>query len=289
MTDSARIAAIHDLTPADVAQIIEGIEHFIITGDEDVDEIWRPYIDKLERLSARLLALEAPQAQEKYKAALDARRKHQGELMELAHRLYRRFGKADEDVMNLWSLVVIDPEPLTEAEIARTHELFPELVPPMCDHDDAPPLTVPPSLTAPYPLRLPVIDIEHLDAGIQQIVLRLRAEGFETTDSGDGVSKPASPEVLPYRHVFCRVETQAASAEADRLQGVLGKYWAVEASYSALDHLSVLIARELEPPRYEGIPPVNWASMHPAVRGVELHWWDQQGVRSRFVHRPSEV
>ena len=35
------------LTKADIKQIAEGIEHFIMNGDPLVDEIWQPYIDKL--------------------------------------------------------------------------------------------------------------------------------------------------------------------------------------------------------------------------------------------------
>lgn len=52
------------LTPDDIDQIVEGIEHFIIGGDRDVElqAIWQPYIDKLRALrsiiseSGRMLA-----------------------------------------------------------------------------------------------------------------------------------------------------------------------------------------------------------------------------------------
>jgi hypothetical protein len=44
VTDEAR------LTVADIDQIIEGIEHFIMNGDPEVDQIWQPYIDKLKVL-----------------------------------------------------------------------------------------------------------------------------------------------------------------------------------------------------------------------------------------------
>jgi hypothetical protein len=44
-----------------------------------------------------------------------------------------------------------------------------------------------------------------------------------------------------------------------------------------------------EPPRYEGVPPVNWFALHPAIRGVTLHWWDAQGVRTIHVHRPEPL
>jgi hypothetical protein len=66
----------------------------------------------------------------KLEAMVNARRKHHGELLEAIHVLYRRYGKDDADVMNAWSLVVVDPEPLTDEEIARARELFPEHFPP---------------------------------------------------------------------------------------------------------------------------------------------------------------
>ena len=47
-----------------------------------------------------------------------------------------------------------------------------------------------------------------LDPGIRDVVRYLRGKGYETTDSGDGVSKPASwfetGEALPFPHVVCR-------------------------------------------------------------------------------------
>jgi hypothetical protein len=43
------------LSVDDIDQIVEGIEYFIIEGDEDVREIWLPYINKLTDLRADLL------------------------------------------------------------------------------------------------------------------------------------------------------------------------------------------------------------------------------------------
>jgi hypothetical protein len=45
------------LTIDDIDQIIEGIDHFIISGDPAVQEVWQPYLDKLAALRA---GLEAP-------------------------------------------------------------------------------------------------------------------------------------------------------------------------------------------------------------------------------------
>jgi hypothetical protein len=46
------------------------------------------------------------------------------------------------------------------------------------------------------------IDYDLLDPGIREVVRWLRDNGFETTDSGDGKSKPADERVLDYPHVF---------------------------------------------------------------------------------------
>lgn len=60
MTKTTRVylaAPVSPLTPEDIDAIIDGIEHFII-GDcgSDVDEIWRPYINKLAAYRATLEA-----------------------------------------------------------------------------------------------------------------------------------------------------------------------------------------------------------------------------------------
>lgn len=39
-----------DLTDADITQIVEGIEEFIIDGDDALRPLWQPYIDKLKGL-----------------------------------------------------------------------------------------------------------------------------------------------------------------------------------------------------------------------------------------------
>lgn len=57
---------------------------------------------------------------------------------------------------------------------------------------------------------------EELDPGIRELVLELRASGFDTTDSGDGYSKGEIGE--PYPHVHMVVPRASAFEEADRLQ-----------------------------------------------------------------------
>lgn len=64
-----------------------------------------------------------------------------------------------------------------------------------------------------------------LDKGIRDTVMWLRAEGFITTDSGDGVSKateqPDMAGVCEFPHVAMRVEPDMLHSEADRLWDLL--------------------------------------------------------------------
>jgi len=57
-----------------------------------------------------------------------------------------------------------------------------------------------------------------LDPGIRGVVEWLRAEGFDTMDSGDGVTKGADGSPAP--HVFIRVERATMCDVADRLRKV---------------------------------------------------------------------
>lgn len=100
-------------------------------------------------------------------------------------------------------------------------------------------------------------DYEQLDPGIRGIVRLLREAGFETTDSGDGVSKPGAGvvdndgvmEVMDLAHVAATVSIDTMRSEADRLQMLLGADWVVEASYSARDQSALLFAYLDEVPR----------------------------------------
>lgn len=75
------------------------------------------------------------------------------------------------------------------------------------------------------------MDYGQLDPGIRELVRDLRSRGFETTDSGDGVSKPASERVFEVPHVACAVDPSSLLAEADRLIAALPEGWRVEATY----------------------------------------------------------
>ena len=53
------------MTVEDIDQIVEGIEYFIIGGDDDLAPIWQPYIDKLQALKAAIANAEgSPRAAE---------------------------------------------------------------------------------------------------------------------------------------------------------------------------------------------------------------------------------
>ncbi len=97
---------------------------------------------------------------------------------------------------------------------------------------------------------LEALIVAALDPGIRDVVQQLRAAGFETTDSGDGVSKPADwyedGSALPFPHVWCRVDDrEALLSEADRLFETLGRRWDVEATYSPKDGLCILLVSRL--------------------------------------------
>lgn len=97
---------------------------------------------------------------------------------------------------------------------------------------------------------LPAETAAALDPGIRQVVTLLREAGFETTDSGDGRSKPAewyeSGEAMSFPHVVAVVSVDAMVAEAHRMACVLGRGWVVEATYSTAGRTAILFARMAE-------------------------------------------
>lgn len=68
---------------------------------------------------------------------------------------------------------------------------------------------------------LPPLDLSKLDPGVRAFVAFLRSKGFETTDSGDGVTKKPSEDddttVLPWPHVFIVTRAEDLRSECDRL------------------------------------------------------------------------
>lgn len=91
------------------------------------------------------------------------------------------------------------------------------------------------------------INYDELDSGIRETVKILQGAGFDTCDSGDGVSK--SPEeyedgtALPFAHVVTLIEPEAMVSEAHRMAMVLGSHWEIEAAYNPHLCLATLMAR----------------------------------------------
>jgi len=97
-------------------------------------------------------------------------------------------------------------------------------------------------------------NLNTLDPGIRETVARLRLAGFETTDSGDGVSKPAAGDIIPHPHVVICSTPSTLIEEARRLrdflqsQGILvaplapdGAGVSIQASYDPGDESAVIM------------------------------------------------
>lgn len=85
------------------------------------------------------------------------------------------------------------------------------------------------------------------DEGIRQTVADLNAAGFITTDSGDGVSKEAGEDVLPYAHVVIASSRASLALDADSVLAFLeqegyGGGLHIEATYNPADESAVVIA-----------------------------------------------
>jgi hypothetical protein len=91
------------------------------------------------------------------------------------------------------------------------------------------------------------LNYEELDPGIRDTVRLLNEAGFETCDSGDGVSKLPedyeSGDALAFAHVVALVPPGELIPEAHRMVQVLGDHWAVEASYYPDGCFATLMAR----------------------------------------------
>lgn len=105
------------------------------------------------------------------------------------------------------------------------------------------------------------LDLTALDPGIRETVRWLRSHGFETTDSGDGVSKDLSNEdVLPFPHVAMMVPPDELVAEADRLAALLREAGhdiqpqgpegttapAIQASYDPANGIGMIVLTHLQ-------------------------------------------
>ena len=84
---------------------------------------------------------------------------------------------------------------------------------------------------------------DRLDPGIRDTVRLLREAGFETTDSGDGVSKPPLPGVIPFPHVVVATVPDRLVPDANRCASVLGMNWTVEGTYLPATNTAYLFVR----------------------------------------------
>ena len=92
---------------------------------------------------------------------------------------------------------------------------------------------------------LPESVVAGLDPGIADLVVVLRMQGFETTDSGDGESKNPEHMELDYPHVMMVIPSTNIVGESKRLQDWVDadrklQNWTVEASYSPKDDVALL-------------------------------------------------
>ena len=74
------------------------------------------------------------------------------------------------------------------------------------------------------------VNVEELDPGIRKTVLWLRSLGYETTDSGDGKTKPTGGDecALTFPHVVIRVRPYQLQPVADGLMEMLRFHHGVE-------------------------------------------------------------
>lgn len=124
------------------------------------------------------------------------------------------------------------------------------------------------------------IDPATLDPGIRELVMELRRRGFHTTDSGDGVSKPAAERVIDRPHVIIALSPQAIATSARRLAEALaaiagkdlvvpcgGRGWSVEASYDPCTRVAIaMVIFNAEPATSCGGSEVGCA-LAPQERG----------------------
>jgi hypothetical protein len=98
------------------------------------------------------------------------------------------------------------------------------------------------------------MNYDELDPGIRETVRWLRQHGFNTTDSGDGVSKPADERVFSEPHVVVICSGKDLITETDRLNALIAEkqlsmpnLWldrdsfTIEGSYSPVDKLGAIL------------------------------------------------
>lgn len=95
---------------------------------------------------------------------------------------------------------------------------------------------------------LPEIDLDTLDPGIRVVVYLLRDKGFDTTESGDGVTKAEDARTFTVPHVVVTCSKEDLIKTADQLSAFLvrhhksvGPNWRIEASYCPTDASVVIL------------------------------------------------
>lgn len=93
------------------------------------------------------------------------------------------------------------------------------------------------------------LDPAELDPGIRNLVLLMRKHGFDTCDSGDGVSKPDMGCALDFPHVIAVIRLDDARSESQRVVSLMEAYGvvfgpdeeaSVEVSYSPINDVCLL-------------------------------------------------
>lgn len=90
------------------------------------------------------------------------------------------------------------------------------------------------------------LDYDALDPGIRDVVRLIREAGYETTDSGDGISKRATqPDALPFPHVVVRlglVDWRRSTYHLhDLVRDRFGNEWRVQLSWAPGEPAIVMV------------------------------------------------
>jgi len=116
-----------------------------------------------------------------------------------------------------------------------------------------------------------------VDPGIAPLVALLKENGFVTTDSGDGKSKPPEERAFEFPHVFVMTKKEVLITETERLyqllqsQGITG--FTVEGNYGPADGVSLIMVlgkdeAELAQAIGEVTAPVEPAAMAPETEAL---------------------
>lgn len=129
------------------------------------------------------------------------------------------------------------------------------------------------------------LDYEALDPGIREVVRLIRDAGYETTDSGDGISKRATnPDALPFPHVVVvLLNTVDANAWADEtcrihemVRSRFGTRWKAELSWEP-DCLPIVMV--MGP---EGASMTRHIRLQLGESTTETHCGDCRGIIGEY-------